>query len=101
MITDIYTKEIEERFDKRVLQNMPVKLVTRSRAIMIEYVKKHKVDEQTAIKYEDASQELLKKYLSLSFNSEQIIAQNSNHFIHLTNFDALKDAINGIQAVIG
>ncbi len=98
--TDTYTKEIEERFNKSVLRNMPVKLVTRSRDVMIEYVKKHKVDEQTAIRFEDISQELLKKYLSLSYNSEQIVAQNSNHFIHLTNFKAFKNAIDGINAVI-
>lgn len=99
--TDKYTKEIEDRFKKSVLQNMPLKLVTHSKDVMVKYIMTHKVDEKLAIKYEDVSEQLNKKYLSLSNNSEHIIAQTANHFIHLTDYNAFKTALDGIKAAIG
>ncbi len=52
------------------------------------------MDKKTAQKIEDLWQDIMKRYLDLSSETEHIIAPNSGHYIHLTDFKVLKNTIS-------
>lgn len=55
------------------------------------------MDEQTAEKVEYLWQDIMKKYLALSSDAEHMIAPNSGHYIHLTDFEVLKNTIDSFN----
>jgi len=89
------TEDIVKAVNDSSLKNIPIKLITHSSDFYIEELKYYgNMGEQTAKKIEDLWQDIMKRYLSLSNNTEHIIAPNSGHFIHLTDFDVLEKAID-------
>ncbi len=54
------------------------------------------LDTQTAQKIEYLWQDIMKNYLTLSSCTEHITATNSGHYIHLTDFNLLKNTIDSL-----
>lgn len=88
------TKDITEAIKNSSLKNIPVKLITHSSDIYIKELMHYiNSDKQTAEKIEYLWQDIMKRYLGLSGEIEYIEAPNSGHYIHLTDFEILKNAI--------
>jgi len=54
------------------------------------------LEKQKAQKIEGIWQDIIKRYLDLSSETEHIIAPNSGHYIHLTDFEVLKNTISNL-----
>lgn len=88
-------KNVAEAIENSTLQDIQVKLLTHSSDFYIKELEYFgNLDTQTAQKVEYLWQEIMKRYLALSSNSEHIIAPNSGHYIHLTDFEILKNTIS-------
>lgn len=95
---DADTADVVKAVDTSALRDMPVKLITHSSDFYIKELKYFgNMDEQTAKKVEYLWQDIMKKYLALSSDAEHIIAPNSGHYIHLTDFEVLKNAIDSFN----
>ncbi len=93
----VETADVVKAIDTSALQNMPIRLITHSSDFYIEELKYYgNMGEQTAKKVEYLWQDIMKRYLVLSSDAEHIIAPNSGHFIHLTDFEVMKNAINSL-----
>ncbi|MEA4948235.1 MAG: hypothetical protein VB068_01085, partial [Petrimonas sp.] len=80
--------------DATTLKTIPVKLITHSSEVYIHELEHYgNIDNATAQKIEALWQTIMKKYLSISCNSEHISAPNSGHYIHLTDLNILENAI--------
>ena len=89
------TQNILVMIGNSTLHDIPVKLLTHSSDVYIKELEYFgNLDAQTAQKIESLWQDIMKRYLSLSSNAEHIIATNSGHYIHLTDFEILKKSIN-------
>ncbi len=89
------TQDIVKAVDSKALHNLPVKIITHSSNFYIEELKYYgNMGEEMAKKIEYLWQDIMKKYLALSTNSEHITAPNSGHYIHLTDFEVLESVIN-------
>ena len=92
------TEDIEKAIQNSSLENIPVKLITHSSDIYIKELEYFGgLDTETAQKVESMWQDLMKRYLSLSSNTEHVIAPKSGHFIHLTDFEVLKNTIDRLN----
>jgi len=90
------TEDVVKAINNSSLGKTPIKLITHSSDFYIEELKHYgNMDEQTAEKIEHLWQDIMKKCLALSSDTEHITAQKSSHFIHLTDFDTVKNAIDG------
>jgi pimeloyl-ACP methyl ester carboxylesterase len=91
------TTDIEKAVINSSLKNIPVKLITHSSDFYIKELEYFgNMDGNTARKIEYLWQDIMKRYLSLSGDAEHIIAPNSGHFIHLTDFDVLRDTVEKV-----
>lgn len=89
------TRNVTEAIENSTLQDIPVKLLTHSSDFYIKELEYFgNLDTQTAQKVEYLWQDIMKRYLALSSNSEYIIAPNSGHYIHLTDFGILENTIS-------
>lgn len=88
------TEDIMKAIEKSSLQDIPIKLITHSSDIYtkeLEYF--GSLDSKTARKIEDLWQEIMKRYLVISNDTEHVTATNSGHFIHLTDIELLKSLV--------
>lgn len=91
------TEDVTKAICKSSLQSLPIEIITHSSDFYIEELKYYgNMSEQTAKKIEHLWQDIMIKYLSLSSNAKHIIAPNSGHFIHLTDFEVLKNGLRNI-----
>lgn len=89
------TLDITQAIEKSTLRNMPIKLVTHSSDFYIKELEHFgNMGTQTAQKIESLWQDIMKRYLALSSNTEHITSPNSGHFIHLTDFEILINIID-------
>jgi pimeloyl-ACP methyl ester carboxylesterase len=87
-------KHLREAINNKKLGNIPMTIITHCSKIYIEELQKYcKLDIKTATKIENKWQEIMLKYIGLSKNSKALIAPNSGHFIHLTDYNIVKKAI--------
>jgi pimeloyl-ACP methyl ester carboxylesterase len=91
------TADIVKAIDTSALNTMPARIITHSSDFYIKELKYYgNMDEPTAKKVEHLWQDIMKKYLALSSNTQHIIAPNSGHYIHLTDFEVLKSTIDSL-----
>jgi Predicted hydrolases or acyltransferases (alpha/beta hydrolase superfamily) len=89
------TQNILETVKNSTLQDMPVILLTHSSDFYIKELEHFaNLNLQTAQKIEFLWQEIMKRYLSLSSNTRHITATNSGHYIHLTDYEILRNSID-------
>jgi hypothetical protein len=89
------TQNISEVIKNSALQDTPVIILTHSSDFYtkeLEYF--GNLDLQTAQKIEFLWQDIMKRCLSLSSNTKHIMAPNSGHYIHLTDFEILRNSID-------
>ncbi len=55
------------------------------------------MDFHTAVKTEIIWQEMMLKFAGISGNIRHITAENSGHYIHLTDLDVVVDAVNSFN----
>ncbi|MEQ8156266.1 MAG: alpha/beta hydrolase [Clostridiaceae bacterium] len=92
---DVDTEDIVNAIDNSLMGNIPIKIITHSSDLYIEELKYYgNMGEQTAKKVENLWQDIMKRYLHLSSNTEHITSPNSGHFIHLTDFEVLKNTVD-------
>ncbi len=90
----MYTNNIVNAIKNSPLENIKVKLITHSSEFYVNELKNYgNLETHTAEKIEIIWQNLMKRYLSLSDDSEHIIAPNSGHYIHLTDLEVLMNTI--------
>jgi pimeloyl-ACP methyl ester carboxylesterase len=93
----IDTEDIINTINNKTLKSLPVKLITHSSDFYINELQYFgNMDKTTAQKVEDLWQDIMKRYLSISHNTSHITAPNSGHFIHLTDYEILKSAVESI-----
>lgn len=91
------TQNLTEVIKNSALHDTPVILLTHSSNFFIKELEHFgNLDLQTAQKIESLWQEIMKRYLSLSSNTKYIMAQNSGHYIQLTDFEILRNSIDSI-----
>jgi hypothetical protein len=74
--------------------DIPLILITHTSEIMIEEIMHFGgSDRATAEKVENVWQDLMREYLTLSSKSKYVQAKNSGHYIHLTEFPVLEQAL--------
>jgi hypothetical protein len=89
------TEDITKAIKNSLLKSIPIKLITHSSDFCIKELEYYgNLDKQKAQKIEDIWQDLMKRYLNLSSETEHIKAPNSGHYIHLTDFEVLKNTIS-------
>lgn len=92
------TEEVENAVRSSGLGNIPIKLITHSSDFYLKELEYYgRMNKSTAEKIENTWQAIMKKFLSLSSDTEHIRAQNSGHYIHLTDFELLKATIENIE----
>lgn len=95
------TKVIMDAVNSSALKGIPVKLITHSSDFYIKELEYYgNMDNETAQKIENLWQDIMKKLIKLSDRAEHIIAPNSGHYIHLTDYEVLKGAIEKIFVII-
>lgn len=91
---DVTTRKVQDGIDNQVLWEIPVVLLTHGSDFYIRELQQYGgMDETIAAKVETLWQELMLRYLKLSANSRHIVAQNSGHYIHLTDRELVEEAI--------
>jgi pimeloyl-ACP methyl ester carboxylesterase len=91
---DRYTQDIVKAVKSSSLKNLPIKIITHSSEFYIKELEYYgNLDMLTAKKIESIWQDIMKRYLALSSETEHITAPNSGHYIHLTDFEVLKNAV--------
>lgn len=76
------------------LGHIPLKLITHSSDFYMKELQQYcRLDKNTSEKIEIIWQDIMKRYLSISLDSEHITAPNSGHYIHLTDYEIVKNAI--------
>ncbi len=89
---------VKEGIDGRALGDVPIRLITHSSEIYCKELQKFgNMDAQTASFVEKMWQGIMKKTLNLSSDAKHIVAPNSGHFIHLTDFDVVYEALVAMQ----
>lgn len=92
-----YTAGVRNAAETGGLGSIPVRLVTHSSGFYVKELQDFaKLDENTAKKVEGIWQEIMKRYLGLSHDSQHISAPNSGHYIHLTDYDVVEKAVFGL-----
>ena len=83
-------KELQGLDSKEGFPQIPLTLITHDSAIEArEIMEFGRASEQEADKIEQIWQDIMKKYLDLSELSRHLRAQNSSHYIHLTDADLI------------
>ena len=83
-------KELQGLDSKEGFPQIPLTLITHDSAIEArEIMEFGRASEQEADKIEQIWQDIMKKYLDLSELSRHLQAQNSSHYIHLTDADLI------------
>lgn len=91
------TGDITKAIKNSSLKGMPIKLITHSSEFFVKELEYYgHLDKQRARKIEDIWQDIMKRYLGLSSETEHIIAPNSGHYIHLTDFEVLKSTVSSL-----
>ena len=91
---DKNTQDLKNAINNAALGMTPVMLLTHSSEIYInELMKYAHMDLENAKKIETVWQELMYRYKNISNNSKHITANQSGHFIHLTDLELLKTCI--------
>lgn len=84
------TKDIADAVSDGALADMPIKLLTHSSQIYIEELMRYGgMHRDVAEKVESLWQGIMSKYAHLSQRCEHITAENSGHYIHLTDEELL------------
>ncbi len=88
---------VKKAIENRALGNTPLCLITHSSDVYYKELRKYGgMDLPTAVIIEDLWQEIMKKVLNASANSKHVTAANSGHFIHLTDFDTVREALRAL-----
>lgn len=91
------TYDVENAVKSCLLGDIPIRLITHSSEFYIKELQNFgNMEFESAKKIENIWQEIMKKTLNLSNNSKHIIAENSGHYIHLTDLQAVIEALNTI-----
>jgi pimeloyl-ACP methyl ester carboxylesterase len=89
---------IKEAVANKGLKDMCIRIITHSSQVYVKELQQYvRLDQKTSEKIENKWQEIILKYMSLSSNTTSINAPNSGHFIHLTDYNVLKDAIYNLK----
>ncbi len=89
------TRNISEVINNSALQDMRVILLTHSSDFYIKELEHFgNLDLQTAQRVESLWQDIMKRCLSVSSNTKYVMAPNSGHYIHLTDFEILRNSID-------
>lgn len=92
------TRDIVKAIEDTALGSLPVRAITHSGEVLIrEYYTQRQLEK--AQKIEDIWQEIMKRYLCLSNNATHQIAPNSGHYIHLTDTEVVKKAVENLYAL--
>ncbi|MFC0186760.1 alpha/beta fold hydrolase [Fictibacillus aquaticus] len=90
-------EEIAHLKEKGNFPDIALKLITHTpRKAMEEIIYYGGTTEEEAQLIDEISQKLMKEYLTFSSKSELILAKNSSHYIHLTEPELIKKAIEDI-----
>ncbi len=91
------TQNISEAIKNSAFHDMPIILLTHSSDFYINELEHFGyMDFQTAQKVEFLWQDIMKRCLSLSGNTKYAMAQNSGHYIHLSDYSILRDSIDSL-----
>jgi len=89
------TQDILNAIKESSLNNIPVILLTHSSKLFIKELEHFAhLGVETTQKIEFLWQEIMKRYLSLSSNAKHIVAPHSCHYIHLQDFELLRDSVD-------
>ena len=87
---EMYTNNIVNAINNSSLEHVKIKIITHSSEFYVKELEHYgNLDTHTSEKIESIWQDLMKRYLSLSDDSEHITAPNSGHYIHLTDLEVL------------
>lgn len=90
--------DVKKSIEYKALKDLPTKLITHSSEVYSKELQEFgNMNLQTASKIEDIWQIIMKRILDLSNNSQHIVAKKSGHYIHLTDFDMLLEAVRTLQ----
>jgi hypothetical protein len=81
---------------KNGFPDVPLILITHSSRFSIEESIYYGSPKELASVVENKWQQLMSEYLSFSSKSKHIVAQNSSHFMHLTEFELLENELNAL-----
>ncbi len=88
---------VKDAIKKQSLGSLPIRLITHSSAVYRKELQEFgNMDSQTANTIESVWQDIMKMTLHLSDNAQHVIAPKSGHFIHLTDFDVMRDSLQSI-----
>lgn len=91
---EAYTHGIADGIRSGALGDIPLRLITHSSEVYSEELKRYAgMDGATARKVEDIWQRLMLRYLGLSCGARHITAQRSGHYIHLTDFETMRQTV--------
>ncbi len=94
-------EEIESLKYKEGFPEVPLVLITHSSEFSIkETMDFGGASREVAEKVEKVWQDLMKEYLAFSQNSTYILAKNSSHYVHLTEFELVEQALKLIGNVL-
>ncbi len=98
--TESAVAAVKDAIEKRALAHLPVRLITHSSEVYRkELMEFGSIDSSTAELIENIWQEIMKRTLKLSDNARHVTAPNSGHFIHLTDFDTVLEALRELEAI--
>ena len=91
-------KEICHLKEKRDFPKIPVVLITHGSEFEIKEIMEFgQTTKEFATKVEELWQSLMKEYLAFSEQSVWLRAKNSGHYIHLTDFEVIMQALQGLE----
>jgi len=89
--------DVKNGIEGKMLNNMPLRLITHCSEYYIKELREFgNMDIAAADKIERIWQEIMKNVLSISSNEKHIIAENSGHYIHLSNKDIVLENVRAI-----
>ncbi len=83
-------RDVKDAVSTRALGSVPLRLITHSSEVYHKELQEFgNMDLRTAVLIEGIWQEIMKKMLGLSHDARHITAENSGHYIHLTDFNTV------------
>lgn len=88
------TEDLKNAIESNLLNDIPLRLITHSSEFYAKELREFgNMDAITADKIEDIWQEIMKRTLNISTNTQHVIANNSGHYIHLTDLKIVLDNV--------